>query len=122
MSEENSKAIKTKCVVVGDPTTGKTCIANRFVNDTYDENSPSTNGASSLFHNFDILGTVLKMEIWDTAGQEKFKALNRIFYKDAEIVILVYDITKKKTFEHIADTWLPQVKECAAKNASKFYI
>ena len=56
------------------------------------------------------------MEVWDTAGQEKYMALNKIFYKGSKIVIFTYDITNKQSFDSIESLWLPQVKECVDKN------
>ena len=61
-------------------------------------------------------GKCIKFEIWDTAGQEKYRALTKIFYKDAGVAILVYDITRKESFDEIKDYWYNQIKECAPKN------
>ena len=62
------------------------------------------------------------MEIWDTAGQEKFRSLTRFFYKDAAIAILVYDITRKDSFEELKSYWLSQINQFASKNISKIFI
>jgi small GTP-binding protein len=61
----------------------------------------------------------LKFEVWDTAGQEKYKSLAKIFYKDASVAILVYDITRKQSFDEIKNYWVKQLKENANKNISK---
>ena len=53
----------------------------------------------------------LMLELWDTAGQEKYRSINKLFYKDAQIVIFVYDITSKKSFDEIKSYWYEQVKE-----------
>ena len=58
----------------------------------------------------------MSFEIWDTAGQEKYRALTKMFYKDASIAILVYDITREESFEQIRDFWVDQLKENAPKN------
>ena len=58
--------------------------------------------------------------MWDTAGQEKYRALSKIFYKDASAAILVYDITNKKSFDEIKEYWYNQVKECSQKNTNKY--
>ncbi len=60
-------------------------------------------------------------KIWDTAGQEKYRALTKIFYKDASVAILVYDITRKQSFDEIKNYWYGQLKEHAPKKLSKFY-
>ena len=65
---------------------------------------------------------VLNFEIWDTAGQEKYRSLTQIFYKDASIAILVYDITNKDSFEELQNYWYEQIKDSAPKNIGKFII
>ena len=67
-------------------------------------------------------GKKLKFEIWDTAGQEKYKSMNKIFYKDAKVAVLVYDITRKSSFEEIKNYWVDQLKEHANKDISKLII
>ena len=62
----------------------------------------------------------MQFNIWDTAGQEKFRSLSRIFYKDASAAILVYDITNKKSFEEIKNYWVGQLREHAQENINKF--
>ena len=62
--------------------------------------------ASTLSTQVDLEGgRTVKFEIWDTAGQEKYRSINKIFYKDASIVIMVYDITKRNTYEEIKNYW-----------------
>jgi small GTP-binding protein len=56
------------------------------------------------------IGKSIKFDIWDTAGKEEYRALSKIFYKNAKVVILVYDITKKKSFEEIKNYWYQSVK------------
>ena len=58
------------------------------------------------------------IQIWDTAGQEKYRSLTKIFYKDASIAILVYDITRKDSFEEIKKYWVSQLNENASKKIS----
>ena len=121
MSEENNqKSYNVKCVVVGDSGTGKTCIAQRLAFNNFTDNQESTIGVSNFTYLFEFGDTSLKLEIWDTAGQEAYRSLNRIFYKDAKIVILTYDITNNESFKNISTIWLPQVKECVDQNAILF--
>ena len=116
-------ATKTcKVVLLGESGVGKTCIIARFINNTFEDNIMSTTGASyagktKTFDEFN--GKSIKFEIWDTAGQEKYRALTKIFYKDAGVAILVYDITRKESFEEIQNYWHNQIKEYAPKNISK---
>ena len=108
-----------KVVLLGESGVGKTCIISRFINNTFEEGLMSTNGASyaskiSTFPEYE--NRTIKFEIWDTAGQEKYRALNQIFYKDASICILVYDVTSMISFKALQDYWCQQVKEQAPKN------
>ena len=102
-----------KVVLLGDSGVGKTCIIARYISGSFDKNSPTTNGASFCSKNvrFEQLGKNLLLDIWDTAGQEKYKALTKFFYKDAAVCILVYDVTRKESFESLKDYWYSQLKE-----------
>lgn len=117
--EEEEEEEVCKVVLLGESGVGKTCIISRFINNTFEEGLMSTNGASYASKNatFPEYGNrTIKFEIWDTAGQEKYRALNQIFYKDASICILVYDITNNASFNAIKEYWHQQVKDCAPKN------
>ena len=118
--DDNAKTCKV--VLLGESGVGKTCIIARFINNTFEDNIMSTTGASyagktMTFDEYDEKS--IKFEIWDTAGQEKYRALTKIFYKDASVAILVYDITRKESFEEIQKYWYNQLKEYAQKNISK---
>ena len=107
-----------KVVLIGESGVGKTCIISRYISGTFDSNVTSTNGASYCSKNvkYENLGKNLLLDIWDTAGQEKYKSLTKFFYKDAAVAILVYDITRKESFESIRDYWYGQVQENGSKN------
>ena len=87
MEEENCEVVKV--VLLCESGVGKTCIIQRYLNNTFDEDEMSTTGApyASKTMLFPEYNKALKFEIWDTVGQEKFKALARIFYKDSNIAI-----------------------------------
>ena len=63
--------------------------------------------------------TTVGLTIWDTAGQEKYRSIIKIFYKDANVAILVYDISRRESFEEIKNYWYGQVKDNALKKTSK---
>lgn len=81
----------------------------------------STTGASyaSKIIDFNDYGKKVQFQIWDTAGQEKYRGLTKIFYKDAKIVILVYDITKRQSFDEIKKYWYNQIKDNSSEEISK---
>ena len=109
--------LKEKVVLVGETQTGKTCVIMKAILDQFHEGDMTTYVASN--YTLDIAtdsGKKMKLEIWDTAGQERFRTVNRIFYKNARAVLLVYDITRKKSFEEIKNYWVEQAKTCACLN------
>ncbi len=124
--EDDDEGAQTcKVVLLGESGVGKTCIIARFINNTFEENLISTTGASyagktMVFDEYE--GKSIKFEIWDTAGQEKYRSLTKIFYKDAAVAILVYDITRKESYDEIQKYWYNQIKEFAPKNISKYII
>ncbi len=120
--EDDEGAQTCKVVLLGESGVGKTCIIARFINNTFEDNLISTTGASyaGKTMTFDEYGgKSIKFEIWDTAGQEKYRSLTKIFYKDAGAAILVYDITRKESFDELQKYWLNQIKDYAPKDISK---
>ena len=107
-----------KVVLIGESGVGKTCIISRYISGTFDSNVTSTNGASYCSKNvkYENLGKNLLLDIWDTAGQEKYKSLTKFFYKDAAVAILVYDISLKQSFENVKNYWYQQIQENGDKN------
>ena len=118
MTEDGPKVPGCKVVLLGDSGVGKTCIISRYISGAFDSNAPSTNGASYASKNitYSELNKSLLLDVWDTAGQEKYKALTKFFYKDAQVAILVYDISREETFNNLKNYWYEQVKENGEKN------
>ena len=105
-----------KIVFLGETRVGKTSLISHFMTGDYDDGIESTSGASYSSKTIEIQGQSLKLDIWDTAGQEKYRSLTKFFYKDADIAILVYDITNRKSFEEIRDYWYNQVRTTGINN------
>ena len=104
--------ISCKVVLVGDAGVGKTSIIERYINNKYDENQKTTLVSSYTFKKIDIkkYNKSVSLDIWDTAGQEVYRSLSKNFYLNASIGILVYDISRKASFESIRDYWYEQLK------------
>ena len=104
--------ISCKVVLVGDTGVGKTSIIERYINNKYDENQKTTLVSSYTFKKIDIkkYNKSVSLDIWDTAGQEVYRSLSKNFYLNASIGILVYDISRKASFESIRDYWYEQLK------------
>ena len=101
-----------KVVLIGESGVGKTCIIAQFINKSFSEGTLSSLTAQFIKKNLKISeGKELTFDIWDTAGQEQHRAIARMYYSDAKAVILVYDITNRKSFEEIKNYWYLQVVE-----------
>ena len=96
---------KYKIIFLGDQGTGKSCILNRFVEDKFDDNYQATIGLDFQSKNVKIDNQDVHLLLYDTAGQEKFRSLIPMYTRDANIIVLVYDITRKESFNHIPD-WI----------------
>ena len=107
-----------KVVLVGDAGTGKTCIISRFLNDRFDKAQMTT--ACPSFCTKEIkypkYNKSLNLDIWDTAGQEIYRSISKLFYQGTSIGILVYDVTSKKSFESIRDYWYNELKNNTESN------
>ena len=117
MSSENQNKT-TKVVLIGDSGVGKTCIISRFISNEFEKELDSTDGASYGTKELYLpkLKKKIILDIWDTAGQERYKSLTKFFYKDAQIIIMVYDITKKNSFENLKNQWYKEIQELSEKN------
>ena len=125
MKEEEDDDINTKTikvVLVGDSGVGKTCIISRFIKNTFNVNENNTNCASfsTKTLSFNDNKKKIKFDIWDTAGQEIYRSIGKIFYNDAKVAIFVYDICNKKSFIEIKNYWYKTIKENASTVKNKF--
>jgi small GTP-binding protein len=112
-----------KVVLLGESGVGKSSIISRFINGIFEDNIPNTSGATYVtkimeFPKFQ--NKTITFDIWDTSGQTKYRDLSKFFFIDAKAIILVYDITNKKSFDEIIDHWMPKINSLATKNPSKF--
>ena len=94
---------KYKLIFLGDQSVGKSCILNRFMNDTFTEEYQATIGLDFQSKNVQIDNQDIHLLLYDTAGQEKFRALIPMYTRDANIILLVYDVTSKDSFLHLSD-------------------
>eukprot|EP00768_Dysnectes_brevis_P001587 gnl/Dysnectes_brevis/1423_a1611_3146.p1 GENE.gnl/Dysnectes_brevis/1423_a1611_3146~~gnl/Dysnectes_brevis/1423_a1611_3146.p1 ORF type:complete len:212 (-),score=39.21 gnl/Dysnectes_brevis/1423_a1611_3146:113-700(-) len=95
------KTQELKLVLLGDTGVGKSCIVVRFVNNSFNQATSSTMGASFLRKTIVVEQTAYKFQIWDTAGQEKYRALTSMYYRGATAAIIVFDITRSRSFEQV---------------------
>jgi len=108
MSSRSNHDHLLKLLLVGDTGVGKTCLLMSFTTEEYDPDTRSTIGVDLKVKIVHVRGKKIKLTIWDTAGQERFRTLTSAYYRGAQGVILVYDITRRDTFENIRE-WLKEV-------------
>ena len=101
-----------KVVLLGEAGVGKTCIISQFTENKFDQNVLSSLSAQFVSKTIEYLdfGKAIKFDIWDTVGQERFRSMAKIFYKDAKVIIFVYDITSQKTFDALQKYWYNEIK------------
>ena len=112
---DDDNAIGIKVTLIGDSSVGKTCIINKYCKGLFDSEVDSTLGANYSQKKLEKNGKKIRLDLWDTAGQEKYRAIGRHFYKESYIVCLVYDITNKQSFESLKTIWYPELKEYGEK-------
>ena len=98
-----------KITLIGDSGVGKTCIIFRFISNEFSANTLTTDGVSYSKKEITYNDKKMQLDIWDTAGQEQYRSLGKHFYKDSFIVILVYNITIKESFDNLKNIWLEDV-------------
>lgn len=99
-----------KVIFLGDVGVGKTSLIHRLVHNTFDSNYSETIGVDFLTKTIFKDNQVLKVEFWDTAGQEKFKSLMPSYIRNCSVAVIIFDISQQKTFEHVRG-WVNIVKE-----------
>ena len=120
MAEEEG-ALTCKVVLIGESGVGKTSIISRYISNTFKSQLMSTPGANFVTKNviMEDENKSIKFEIWDTAGQERYRALAKVFYKNAAVCALVYDITRRESFDNLKNYWVKEIQENTPQDISK---
>ena len=105
----NQYDLSFKMIVIGDAGVGKSCLTTKAAKGIFDDSYSATVGFEFLTFNVKIDGKVIKLQIWDTCGQEIYRSLISSFYRNASLAMMVYSIDSKESFTHI-ETWLKEVK------------
>ena len=101
-------SITFKILTIGESGVGKTCVLRRFVENKFLKNHLSTIGIDFKTKTLNINNQEIKLKIWDTAGQERFRNITTQYYKGADGIVLVYDVTDEASYEKIRD-WMEQI-------------
>ena len=110
-----------KLILIGDSSVGKSNILLKYLKGEFDQNSRATVGVEFGTKNIKIKNKKIKIQIWDTAGQERYRSITSAYYKGAKGAFIVYDITRKLTFDNI-DKWVTDLKTNGDKNISIILI
>jgi len=110
-----------KLVLIGDSGVGKSCLLLRFADDNFTDSYISTIGVDFRFRTITIDKKTVKLQIWDTAGQERFRTITSAYYRGADGIIMVYDVTSAESFDHVEE-WLSEVDRYANENTAKLLI
>jgi len=94
---------------------GKSCLLHQFTENKFVPDSPHTIGVEFGTRIVDVMGKKIKLQIWDTAGQERFRAVTRSYYRGAAGALLVYDITRRITYNHLT-SWLTDARNLTNPN------
>jgi len=115
MRKEDEYDFLFKVVLIGDSGVGKSNLLSRFTRNEFTIESKSTIGVEFATRTIMCDGKIIKAQIWDTAGQEKYRAITSAYYRGAVGALLVYDITRASTFDHL-ERWLNELLDHADKN------
>ena len=113
--------ISFKIIVIGDSGVGKSCLTTQAVRNNFEEFYTATVGFEFLTFNMRINNNVLKLQIWDTCGQEVYKSLISNFYRNSSLALILYAINNKDSFQH-AENWLNDLKSQANPNVKVFLV
>jgi len=110
-----------KLLVIGDSGVSKSSLLLRFSDGTFSDSFITTIGVDYKVKNLEIEGKPVKLQIWDTAGQERFRTITSSYYRAANGILLVYDITEYETFKGISK-WITEINRYASDNLVKILI
>ena len=121
MTNEDNYDMILKLVLIGDSFVGKTNIMSKYLKNEFHEDSKATVGVEFGSKKFEIEGVSIKAQIWDTAGQERYKSITNAYYKGSKGAFVVYDITRKETFDSV-DKWISDLKQSGDKKITILLI
>ena len=103
-----------KLIMIGESSVGKTCMIMRYIDNSFTENFLTTVGVDFKVKDLNIDGKTVKLQIWDTAGQEQFHTITKSYFRGADGIILCFDLTSSMTLER-THLWMDSIKESAAE-------
>lgn len=108
-------------MLIGDTGVGKSCLLLRFADDTFTDSYISTIGVDFRFRTLKVEKKSVKLQIWDTAGQERYRTITSAYYRGADGIIMVFDVTSEESFGHVNE-WFNEVNRYAAEDTCKLLV
>lgn len=112
-----SKVLQMKFIIIGESSVGKTCIVNRYTDGSFTDSFLTTVGVDFKIKTIEIDGVPIKIQIWDTAGQEQFHTITKSYYRGSHGILLVFDISNKSTLTK-TKMWMNSIKEAASEDVT----
>ncbi|CDW79731.1 UNKNOWN [Stylonychia lemnae] len=110
-----------KVIVIGDSGVGKSCIVQRLTQDMFKDDHQITIGVEFGAFVMKIEGKIIKLMIWDTAGQEQFRSITKLFYKNSDAAIIVYDVSRRESFDDV-QTWQNEIENNTDESVLQYLV
>jgi len=110
-----------RLLLIGDSGVGKSCLLLRFSDQSHTDSYISTIGVDFKIRTIESEGKTIKLQIWDTAGQDRFRSITSTYYRGAHGIIIVYDVTESETFQNVK-VWLAEIEKCASPGVHKLLV
>jgi small GTP-binding protein len=117
----NAYDLLAKVLVIGDSGVGKTCLLLRFCDNSFTTSHLATIGIDFKMKTIEVEGKKVKVQIWDTAGQDRFKTITQTYYRGAMGIVLGYAVNDRESFQNI-ENWMKQIKDHASENVCKILV
>lgn len=108
-------------LLIGNSGVGKSCLLLRYAENSFNENFFNTIGVDFKLKTVKHDGQLIKLQIWDTAGQERFRTLTASYYRGAQGIIIVYDVTDRDSFENVR-TWISEIEKYSQQTVCKILV
>ena len=122
IDEEGDSGRLYKILLLGDLSVGKSCILLRYCDDSFQELHLTTIGLDFRLKTVHLdINKKVKAQIWDTAGQDRFRSITKNYFKGANGILLIFDVTNRSSFEHVS-TWIEQIREEASEQTVIYLV
>jgi small GTP-binding protein len=112
---------RPRVVAIGDSSVGKTSILTRLMGDPFNPYESNTVGANWHLHTTEVQGEPVELQIWDTAGEERYRSLGPLYYRNAVAAVAVYDVTSRGSFENVS-SWIDAYRAVAGPDGLVFVV